>query len=243
MVTFCGIVAGCGADSGAGTGPGAVAGPELVVEPTVVSPAPGGTVVATAAVDEVVAHVHPTASSDVVARLAHPRPLGGPLVLVVVGPLDGPWLEVELPIRPNGSTGWISVDDVTLSRNPYRIDIDVDTHRLLVTDDGRVVLETMVAIGTGATPTPLGSFYLTELVQPPDPTGPYGTYAYGLSGYSETLESFNGGDGVVGIHGTDEPGSLGTDVSHGCVRVANDTIEQMASFLPLGTRVVISDSP
>ena len=74
---------------------------------------------------------------------------------------------------------------------------------------------------------------------PPDGNGPYGTHAYGLSGFSETLDSFNGGDGVIGIHGTNDPGSLGTDVSHGCIRVANDVIDEMATFLPLGTPVEI----
>jgi lipoprotein-anchoring transpeptidase ErfK/SrfK len=97
-----------------------------------------------------------------------------------------------------------------------------------------------VAIGTGATPTPLGRFYIIELLQPPDPTGPYGPFAFGLSGFSETLTSFAGGDGVIGIHGTNDPVALGTDVSHGCIRMANDVIETLAGVIPLGTPVAIS---
>ena len=54
------------------------------------------------------------------------------------------------------------------------------------------------------------------------------------------LDEFNGGDGVIGIHGTNEPEAIGSDVSHGCIRVDNDTITQMAGMLPLGTPVHIS---
>ena len=57
------------------------------------------------------------------------------------------------------------------------------------------------------------------------------------------MSSFNGGAGVIGIHGTNEPAALGTRVSHGCIRVANASITEMATFLPLGTPVLIGDEP
>ncbi|MEL6985507.1 MAG: L,D-transpeptidase, partial [Actinomycetota bacterium] len=126
------------------------------------------------------------------------------------------------------------------SRNPYRIEIDTSEHRLEVWRGDERWLETTVAIGTGTTPTPIGQFYIIELLQPPDSTGLYGPFAFGLSGFSETLQSFAGGDGVIGIHGTDEPDALGTDVSHGCVRVHNDVITELAGVIPLGTPVTIT---
>ena len=101
-------------------------------------------------------------------------------------------------------------------------------------------MSTTIAVGTGDTPTPFGEFYLAELLQPPNPNGSYGPYAFGLSGFSEVLDSFNGGDGVVGIHGTNDPSALGTTVSHGCIRVANDVISDMATTVPLGTPVLIT---
>ena len=73
-----------------------------------------------------------------------------------------------------------------------------------------------------------------------DPNGPYGPYAFGLSGLSEQLTSFNGGNGRLGLHGTNEPDSIGQDVSNGCIRVANDVVIQLAELLPLGTPVQIS---
>ena len=53
------------------------------------------------------------------------------------------------------------------------------------------------------------------------------------------LQSFGGGPGQIGIHGTNEPGALGTDVSHGCVRISNASITKLARLLPLGTPVQI----
>jgi lipoprotein-anchoring transpeptidase ErfK/SrfK len=157
--------------------------------------------------------------------------------------IDSGWIQVMLPIRPNGSTGWIRTSDVELTNNPFRIEVDVDDFTLTVYRENAVHLVTEVGIGEGATPTPLGTFFLTDLLSPSNSSGVYGPYAYGLSGFSETLTSFNGGQGVIGIHGTNQPDALGSRVSHGCVRVANETISEMASFLPLGTPVVIDTDP
>jgi lipoprotein-anchoring transpeptidase ErfK/SrfK len=195
--------------------------------------------VATALEPEVVARASPVPYGTVLGRFANPIPSGAPLVFEVIDQ-EGDWLKVTLPVRPNGLTAWIPARQATLSRNRYRIEVDVSDHHLVVQAAGEVVVDTAVGIGKGLTPTPLGSFYLIELLAPTNPAGPYGPYAFGLSGYSETLASYNGGEGVIGIHGTNEPASLGHDSSHGCIRVANDVISYMASFLPLGTPVVIS---
>lgn len=211
------------------------------VGPTIeltIAEAPRVTVVATAEVSEVSAYRDPDADSPRLAALASPIPTGSPLVFQVLEQRDE-WLRVLLPVRPNGSSGWVELDDVSLATTTYRIEIDTSDHRMVVWDDGEVLVDAIVAIGTGDTPTPLGDFYLTELLEPPDPNGPYGSFAYGLSGFSETLTEFRGGDGVIGLHGTNEPDSLGTDVSHGCVRIENDVIESLVPVLPLGTPVEI----
>jgi lipoprotein-anchoring transpeptidase ErfK/SrfK len=112
---------------------------------------------------------------------------------------------------------------------------------LTVTEGEREVLRAPVGVGTTDTPTPGGRYYLKELLQPPTPDGPYGPYAYGLSGFSNVLTSFAGGEGVIGIHGTDAPDLVGTDVSNGCLRLANDVVVRLVEEvgLPLGTPVVI----
>jgi len=195
-------------------------------------------VVATSVVDRVEAFATPDASEPAHV-LEHPTVNGGPLVFLVERQ-EADWLEVLLPVRPNGTTGWIRRADVSLTTNPYAIRIDLDTHRLVVTEGDQTILDVPVGIGTTDTPTPGGRYYLTELLEPPDPNGPYGTYAYGISGFSDVLESFGGGEGVVGIHGTNQPELVGQDVSHGCIRMTNESIERLVPVLPLGTPVEIT---
>jgi lipoprotein-anchoring transpeptidase ErfK/SrfK len=149
--------------------------------------------------------------------------------------------EVYLPVRPNGSTGWVEASDVTLSQVDHRIEVELAAHRLRVYEGDDVIVDEPVGVGRQDRPTPGGVYYLKELLQPPNPNGVYGTYAYGLSGFSNVLTSFNGGAGVIGIHGTNEPEAIGTDVSSGCIRLRNEVIERLVEEigLPLGTPVEI----
>ncbi len=109
----------------------------------------------------------------------------------------------------------------------------------MVFDGTKTVLDVPVGIGKSKTPTPGGTFYITELIEALDPKGPYGPYAFGLSGFSDQLESFNGGDGVIGIHGTNDKSTIGKDVSSGCIRMTNEAITSLVGVLPLGTPVQI----
>ncbi len=148
---------------------------------------------------------------------------------------------VQLPVRPNGSTGWVNASDVSLTVHDYRIEIELAAFELRVFKGEEEILTTPIGVGTQDTPTPGGTYYIKELLQPPSPNGPYGTYAYGLSGFSNVLESFAGGNGVIGIHGTNQPELIGTNVSHGCIRMENDTIDELVEEigLPLGVPVEI----
>jgi len=164
------------------------------------------------------------------------------VLLVTQAPADNcAWVEVSLPVRPNGSTGWVKRDDVTLSSHPYRIVASLGAFDLKVYQGDEVVLDAPIAVAEDDTPTPGGTYYTTELLKPPDPEGDYGPYAYGLSGYSEKLQSFNGGNGQLGIHGTNHPERIGTKVSHGCIRMRNEDITTLAEKiqLPLGVPVQI----
>ena len=149
------------------------------------------------------------------------------------------WLKVLLPVRPNGSTGWIRASDVRLVPDPFRIVVDLSDHDLKVFQGDKLYMEDTVAVGAADTPTPVGEFYIRVLLQPPDPNTVYGPYAYGLSSHSEKLNEFNGGDGEVGIHGNNDASVLGQDVSHGCIRMDNAKITQLAKVLMLGTPVEV----
>jgi lipoprotein-anchoring transpeptidase ErfK/SrfK len=179
------------------------------------------------------------ADGEPLMSLDNPNENGAPLVFLVKERQDD-WLNVFLPVRPNGSAGWVRAADVTVVSNPYSIDINLAQHRLVVHKDEEVILDEPIGVGTAQTPTPGGVYYIKELLQPPNPDGPYGPYAYGLSGFSNVLDEFKGGDGVIGIHGTNEPEAIGTDVSHGCIRIRNQAILELVPVLPLGTPVHIT---
>jgi lipoprotein-anchoring transpeptidase ErfK/SrfK len=168
--------------------------------------------------------------------LENPRPSGADQVFLVVG-RRGAWLDVMLPVRPNGSTGWIRGQDVTLAGHDYSIVVELGAHKLTVFQGDGVFDEETVGVGVANTPTPGGRFYTVELFRSQKPA--YGPYAYGLSGYSEVLYDFAGGDGQFGIHGTSDPSGLGSDVSNGCIRMSNEGITRLAETLPIGVPVEI----
>ncbi len=151
---------------------------------------------------------------------------------------DG-WVRVLLPLRPNGSSGWVRSTEVSLAPNPYSIRVERGAHQITVTNADAVVYQGAVAVGLPETPTPLGEYYLRVLIQAPDPNQVYGPFAYGLSSHSDVLETFNGGDGEIGIHGNNDASVLGHDASHGCIRMDNAAIAMLSALLPLGTPVEI----
>jgi lipoprotein-anchoring transpeptidase ErfK/SrfK len=171
--------------------------------------------------------------------LANPQPSGAPLVFLVRQRRSG-WLRVLLPIRPNGSTGWVRATDVSLRQHDFRIVVDLSGHRMSVFKGGQLIQHEPIAVGRSATPTPGGLYYIKEVIKTNDPDGPYGPYAFGLSGFSGVLHTFGKGDAVIGIHGTNAPWLLGRDVSHGCIRVSNQAITSLAKRLPLGVPVEIT---
>jgi lipoprotein-anchoring transpeptidase ErfK/SrfK len=171
-------------------------------------------------------------------RFSNPNADGASLVFLVKERGDG-WEKVYLPIRPNGATGWVRDRDVDLSLNPYRLVVSLRSHTLILLKAGRVIDRQQAGVGRSVLPTPHGLYYITELLKQPNAEGAYGPYAFGLSAHSNVLYSFGGGSGQIGIHGTNEPWALGSDVSHGCIRVANAAISRLARMLPLGTPVRI----
>ena len=175
------------------------------------------------------------------AILHNPTAIGGPLVFLVSSTaLEPSWVKVYVPLRPNGSQAWVHGNTVQLYSDDYLVWIQTTLHRLTVFAGLSTVLTTSVGIGRSVLPTPDGTYYIVELLKQPDPYGAYGPYAFGLSAFSNVLYSFGGGPGEIGLHGTDDPSSVGANVSHGCLRVSNATITELAGLLPLGTPVIIT---
>jgi len=188
-------------------------------------------------------HAAPDTASPVTSVVELKTPLGSPTTLLVLdheGPDHDEWVQVALASRPNGSQGWIDADDVTEQTDDMAVEVRLHDHVMRVTRDGELAVETPVAVGAEATPTPTGRFYVTDVIDTGRPNGAYGPFALGLSAHSDVLDQFAGGDGQIGIHGTNEPASIGTSASHGCVRVPNEVITALAGNVPLGTPVTIT---
>ena len=146
------------------------------------------------------------------------------------------WYEVMVPARPNGSRAWLSAADVTTQETTHSVNIYLTEHRLDLLDRGELVRSYPIGVGTKDTPTPPGDYYVTTKMRPPAPNGLYGVLAIGISAFSEKLTDWPK-QGQVGIHGTNEPDKVGTDVSHGCIRLRNEDILQLTTDVPLGTPV------
>jgi lipoprotein-anchoring transpeptidase ErfK/SrfK len=200
------------------------------------APAEAGVVVRLA--QPAAVHTEPTPDSTVVTTLEPSTPLGSPRVLLVLDERDG-WLQVSLPIRPNGSSGWVRSEGLHHTTTSKRVEVDLERRMLTLFDGASVVESATVAVGAPTTPTPRGSFYVTDLVDTDTPGGPYGPFAFGISAHSDQLTEFAGGDGQVGIHGTDDPSSIGRAVSNGCIRLPNEVVTRLIDHVELGTPVLV----
>ena len=146
--------------------------------------------------------------------------------------------EVQLPIRPNGSTGWVRAADVHVRSVRTRIRVDLSKRRITLFRDGRAILVATAAVGAPSTPTPTGHFYVNQRLLTRSPFGDYGPGAIGISAFSEVLRSWPQG-GPIAIHGTDAPGLIGFAISHGCLRVRNADDRLLLRLAAEGTPVEI----
>jgi lipoprotein-anchoring transpeptidase ErfK/SrfK len=190
-------------------------------------------------VPELNAYEEPSETAKVVNTFTDKTEYQQPRTLLAINTQPG-WYQALLPMRPNGSVGWVREADVTPGSTTYAIKISLSQHKLTLTESDNFVLEAPIIVGKSETPTPVGKYYITDPVDLQSrPNGAYGAYALGISGYSEVLKTFNGGPGQIAVHGGAFEGQLGTDVSNGCIRVLNDVILQIATTVPLGTPVEI----
>ncbi|MGI8939587.1 MAG: L,D-transpeptidase, partial [Iamia sp.] len=120
---------------------------------------------------------------------------------------------------------------------PNHVLVEVGARRATVFHGDEVLLQTTVAVGTSATPTPIGDFFVDGVVDTGNPGGAYGPNQVSVSGFSEVLDSFGGGVAQIALHGTNNPGLLGQAVSNGCVRMSNEGIMDMVQLVPSGTPV------
>jgi lipoprotein-anchoring transpeptidase ErfK/SrfK len=177
------------------------------------------------------------------ARFGRVNQNGFPTVFRVIAALRARdctprWYRVQLPIKPNGVTGYVRAAAVKTGRVHSRVVVDVSARRLTLYRNGRRVFRTSVAVGSPATPTPTGRYYVNQRLIPSDASGPFGPGAIGISAYSNVLTGWTQG-GPIAIHGTNEPWSIGHAVSNGCIRLHNPVLRRLFKVTPAGTPVTI----
>ena len=152
---------------------------------------------------------------------------------------DGRWARVILPWRPNGRTGWISLRGRRTVTSRFWVEADVSRRRVNLMRGSGVLHSFVAAVGAPGSPTPVGRFSVTDPIATGDPGGPFGWYAFGLSGHQPNLRvGWSGGDQLA-IHGTNAPSTLGTAASAGCLRVSATALGILKRYLRPGTPVVI----
>ncbi len=169
--------------------------------------------------------------------LSHPGPGGGPRTLLVLD-TEQDWLRVSVPVRPNGTMGWVRGGDVSTATYRARIIVDLYRARLEAWENGALVAQGAIASGAEETPTPPGGFFVTEVQEHTDPATGGTTWLIGTSAYSKALDPTAEGDPAVAILAVGDAAHLSQDISLGCVRIHPDVLERLA-LLPLGTPVQI----
>ncbi len=188
--------------------------------------------------------VAPRSDARAVMRVASTMPFSGTRsTLPVTGrrvAADGStWLRVLLPARPNGADGWVRASAGVLHRTPWRIEIHRGARRADVLQGGHVRATFSVVVGTPTTPTPLGTFFVTEKLHLGSGVKE-GPWALATSAYSYVLQEFAGGPGQIALHGlVGFTAPLGTSASHGCVRFSNRAISWIAARVGAGTPIQI----
>jgi hypothetical protein len=184
----------------------------------------------------------PDGRARALARLHPKTEMGSPEVYLMLSQQADArgrtWVKIRLPGQPNGRTGWVRRATLGATHVTHTA-LLVDKRRLTATllVNGRASWRVPVGIGTATTPTPGGRFYVRELLKIKPATTSYGPYIFGTSGYAR-LSEFPGG-GIIGIHGTSQPGLIPGRPSHGCVRLRNADIRELAKRLPIGAAVRI----
>lgn len=121
-----------------------------------------------------------------------------------------------------------------------RIVVSIPDRKLALLEGGRVVKTYRVAVGASETPSPAGEFtiahriahptyYAPGVIIPAGEANPLGTRWLGL------------GQRGFGIHGTNQPHSIGHRASHGCIRMRNRDIEELFELVEVGDAVELHD--
>jgi lipoprotein-anchoring transpeptidase ErfK/SrfK len=192
-----------------------------------------------------VARKEPKTSAGAVTKLTTRTSEGtDDLVLVIARTTDADnhvWLQVRLAVRPNNTTGWVPEDALSeLQPVDTWLRINTRAFRITLVKAGKTVFSARIGVGQPQWPTPKGQFFIRAKLSGYGGAGSvYGPLAFITSATSPTLTDWPGG-GIVGVHGTNQPGLIPGRISHGCIRLRNADILKLAKLMPVGTPLTIT---
>jgi lipoprotein-anchoring transpeptidase ErfK/SrfK len=151
---------------------------------------------------------------------------------------DGRWGRVEIPYVWPRRDGWIPLRGLTHDHTFVEVHVDLSRHWVSVSKFGHVLFGLRAATGAAASPTPEGEYFVTDRI--PFPAGgALGSFAFGISGIQPRLPAGWSGGNQLAVHGTNDPSSIGTSASAGCVRVSERGLDRLMPLLRLGTPVIV----
>lgn len=167
---------------------------------------------------EVIMYIHTVKPGETLLQIARDYRVSYPTLLNANPTLTDPNVlyvgqHIIIPGYPNPRT------------LPYQIEVSIHHRFLRLLMNGFLLKQYPIAVGKMLNATPMGDFIVIN--KAPNPGGPYGTMWMSLS-----KEHY-------GIHGTNDPSSIGSAVSKGCIRMYNHDVEELARIIPIGTPVYI----
>ena len=147
----------------------------------------------------------------------------------------------DLPLVPNGRRAWVRVSRRTfvIRRTRWDISADLSARTLTVLHGAERVRTLRMAIGGPSTPTPPGTYAVTDKLKGALPFGSsYGCCILALSGHQPKIRT-GPIDARLAIHGTDRPDLVGARVSEGCLRATDRNVRWLMRTVPVGTQVTI----
>jgi lipoprotein-anchoring transpeptidase ErfK/SrfK len=177
----------------------------------------------------------------VLARVGSTTPFGSPRALSVIATRHGRWLAVTEAGVGNNRVVWVDAKSRALryARTRFELDVDLSSRSLIVRRNGTTVRRLSIGVGRAGSPTPTGTFAVTDKLNGGAYSAAYGCCILALSATQPNLPAGWSGGNRIAIHGTLSTSDFGRAVSAGCVHASDSDLRYLMRTLPLGTPVVI----
>jgi hypothetical protein len=177
----------------------------------------------------------------VLARVGARTPFGSPRALSVVTKRHGRWLAVTEAGVGNNRVVWVDAKSGGLryAHTRFELDVDLSARTLIVRRNGAAVRHLSIGVGRAGSPTPTGTFAVTDKLNGRSYSAAYGCCILALSATQPNLPAGWTGGNRVAIHGTLSASDFGRAVSAGCVHASDSDLRYLMRTVPLGTPVVI----